>query len=88
VPQSAGCDLQLGGSLRRILNPQAMPALLLDIIGEEAESPDRMVGDLLDYSRPVQPALQPVAPAALRGAIRVGAPAGGRRRGKRRRTVG
>ena len=48
------------GSLRRILNPQGDAALLLDIIGEEADRLNRMVGDLLDYSRPVQPALQPV----------------------------
>jgi len=30
------------------------------IVGEEADRLNRMVGDLLDYSRPVQPALQPV----------------------------
>src|SRR5438270_677041 len=48
------------GSLRRILKPQGDTALLLDIIGEEADRLNRMVGDLLDYSRPVQPALQPV----------------------------
>jgi len=48
------------GSLRRILNPQGDAALLLDIIGEEADRLNRMVGDLLDYSRPVQPSLQPV----------------------------
>ncbi len=48
------------GSLKRILNPQGDAALLFDIIGEEADRLNRMVGDLLDYSRPVQPALQPV----------------------------
>jgi signal transduction histidine kinase len=48
------------GSLKRILKPQGDTALLLDIIGEEADRLNRMVGDLLDYSRPVQPALQPV----------------------------
>jgi len=48
------------GSLRRIVKPQGDAALLLDIIGEEADRLNRMVGDLLDYSRPVQPALQPV----------------------------
>jgi signal transduction histidine kinase len=48
------------GSLRRILKPQGDAALLLDIVGEEADRLNRMVGDLLDYSRPVQPALQPV----------------------------
>jgi signal transduction histidine kinase len=48
------------GSLRRILKPEGDAALLLDIIGEEADRLNRMVADLLDYSRPVQPALQPV----------------------------
>jgi signal transduction histidine kinase len=48
------------GSLRRILKPQGDAALLLDIVGEEADRLNRMVADLLDYSRPVQPALQPV----------------------------
>jgi len=48
------------GSLKRILSPQGDAALLFDIIGEEADRLNRMVGDLLDYSRPVQPALQPV----------------------------
>ncbi|HZX94067.1 MAG TPA: GAF domain-containing protein [Myxococcales bacterium] len=48
------------GSLRRILKPQGDAALLLDIVGEEADRLNRMVGDLLDYSRPVQPALEPV----------------------------
>jgi signal transduction histidine kinase len=31
-----------------------------DIIDEEADRLNRMVGDLLDYSRPVQPSLEPV----------------------------
>jgi signal transduction histidine kinase len=48
------------GSLRRILRPQGDAALLLDIVGEEADRLNHMVGDLLDYSRPVQPALEPV----------------------------
>ena len=48
------------GSLKRILKPEGDAALLLDIIGEEADRLNRMVGDLLDYSRPVQPSLQPV----------------------------
>jgi signal transduction histidine kinase len=48
------------GSLRRILKPEGDAALLLDIVGEEADRLNRMVGDLLDYSRPIQPALQPV----------------------------
>ncbi len=48
------------GSLQRLLKPQGDVALLLDIVGEEADRLNRMVGDLLDYSRPVQPSLQPV----------------------------
>ncbi|MCA1825700.1 MAG: ATP-binding protein [Myxococcales bacterium] len=48
------------GSLKRILKPEGDAALLLDIIGEEADRLNGMVGALLDYSRPVQPALQPL----------------------------
>jgi len=48
------------GSLRRILKPQGDTELLLNIVGEEADRLNHMVGDLLDYSRPVQPALEPV----------------------------
>jgi len=43
-----------------LLKPQGDDvALLLDIVGEEADRLNRMVGDLLDYSRPVRPALEP-----------------------------
>jgi signal transduction histidine kinase len=48
------------GSLKRLLKPAGDVALLLDIIGEEAERLNGMVGALLDYSRPVQPSLQPL----------------------------
>ena len=48
------------GSLRRLLKPQGDVALLIDIVGEEADRLNRMVGDLLDYSRPVRPALEPL----------------------------
>ncbi len=48
------------GSLRRLLKPQGDVALLLGIVGEEADRLNRMVGDLLDYSRPVRPALEPL----------------------------
>ena len=48
------------GSLRRLLKPQGDVALLIDIVGEEADRLNRMVGDLLDYSRPVLPALEPL----------------------------
>src|SRR6185436_17026701 len=48
------------GTLRRLLKPQGDVSLLLDIVGEEADRLNRMVGDLLDYSRPVRPALEPL----------------------------
>ena len=48
------------GSLRRLLKPRGDVALLIDIVGEEADRLNRMVGDLLDYSRPVRPALEPL----------------------------
>jgi signal transduction histidine kinase len=49
------------GSLKRLLQPQGDVRLLLDIVGEEADRLNRMVGDLLDYSRPLRPSLQAVA---------------------------
>jgi PAS domain S-box-containing protein len=48
------------GTLQKLLRPQGDVALLLDIVGEEADRLNRMVGDLLDYSRPVQPAMEPL----------------------------
>lgn len=54
------------GSLRRILRPEGDAALLFGIVEEEADRLNRMVGDLLDYSRPIQLSLQPVQ---LRGLI-------------------
>jgi len=53
------------GSLRRLVEPKGDVKLLLDILSEESERLNHMVGDLLDYSRPIQPALQPVALAPL-----------------------
>ncbi len=52
-------------SLRRMLRPEGNVGLLLGIIGEEADRLNRMVNDLLDYSRPYKPALQPVSLAPL-----------------------
>jgi len=49
------------GSLKRLLQPAGDVRLLLDIVGEEADRLNRMVGDLLDYSRPLRPTLQPLA---------------------------
>lgn len=43
------------GSLRRLCNGQEEPALLLDIVAEEAERLRRLVGDLLEFARPPAP---------------------------------
>ncbi|WP_338870379.1 ATP-binding protein [Myxococcus stipitatus] len=45
-------------SLRRLLEPAGDAAMLLDILGEESDRLNRMVGDLLDYTRPRDPVLQ------------------------------
>ncbi|RYZ38502.1 MAG: GAF domain-containing protein [Myxococcaceae bacterium] len=45
-------------SLRRILKPEGDAAMLLDIVGEESDRLNRMVGALLDYTRPRNPVLQ------------------------------
>jgi signal transduction histidine kinase len=55
------------GSLRRLLKPQGDVALLLDIVGEEADRLNRMVGDLLHYARPVRPDLEPLPLRPLLG---------------------
>jgi len=47
------------GSLRRLLRPAGDAKLLLDIVGEEAERLNRIVGDLLDFARPSTPQLRP-----------------------------
>lgn len=46
------------GSIRRMLQPTGDAAMLLDIVGEEADRLDRIVGDLLDFARPHEPALE------------------------------
>jgi len=51
------------GSLRRLVKPERNAEMLLDIVGEEADRLNRIVGDLLDYVRPL--AVEP-APTALR----------------------
>ena len=53
------------GGLKRLLQPSGDVRLLLDIVGEEADRLNRMVGDLLDYSRPLRPAVQPVQAQAV-----------------------
>ncbi|QRK12773.1 GAF domain-containing protein [Archangium violaceum] len=45
-------------SLRRMLKPDGDAAMLLDILAEESDRLNRMVGDLLDYTRPREPILQ------------------------------
>jgi PAS domain S-box-containing protein len=44
-------------SLRRMLKPEGDPAMLLDILAEESDRLNRMVGDLLDFTRPREPML-------------------------------
>lgn len=46
--------------LRRLLERRGDVALLLDIIGDEADRLNRMVADLLNYGRPVRPDLEPL----------------------------
>ncbi|NTX06064.1 MULTISPECIES: ATP-binding protein [unclassified Myxococcus] len=45
-------------SLRRLLEPAGDAGMLLDILGEESDRLNRIVGDLLDYTRPRNPVLQ------------------------------
>jgi signal transduction histidine kinase len=47
------------GSLRRLVRPTGDAKLLLDIVGEEADRLNRIVGDLLDFARPSTPELRP-----------------------------
>src|SRR5438132_5632901 len=49
------------GGLKRLLQPSGDVRLLLDMVAEEADRLNRMVGDLLEYSRPLRPAVQAVA---------------------------
>ncbi len=46
-------------SLRRLLKVEGDSAMLLDILSEESDRLNRMVADLLDYTRPRDPILQP-----------------------------
>lgn len=48
------------GSLRRLVSDEAGDArVLLDILSEEAARLNHIVGDLLDFARPVMPAVRP-----------------------------
>lgn len=42
-------------SLKKLLRPEGDARMLLEIIGEEADRLNRMVGDLLDFARPSTP---------------------------------
>ncbi len=62
------------GSLRRLLRPSGDAKMLLDIVGEEADRLNRIVGDLLDFARPSTPQLRPeplerVVEEAVRAAL-------------------
>jgi signal transduction histidine kinase len=47
------------GSLRRLVRPRGDARMLFDIVEEEAERLNRIVGDLLDFARPSTPELRP-----------------------------
>jgi PAS domain S-box-containing protein len=47
------------GSLRRLVRPAGDARMLFDIVEEEAERLNRIVGDLLDFARPSTPELRP-----------------------------
>jgi PAS domain S-box-containing protein len=47
------------GTIRRLVQPSGDAKMLLDIVGEEADRLNRIVGDLLDFARPVTPRLRP-----------------------------
>ncbi len=47
------------GSLRRLVKPEGDALTLFDIVGEEADRLNRIVGDLLDFARPAPPQLRP-----------------------------
>jgi len=46
------------GSLRKLIQPEGDAQVLLDIMSEEAERLNHIVSDLLDFARPISPALR------------------------------
>jgi signal transduction histidine kinase len=46
------------GSLHNLLRPEGDARLLLEVIQEEADRLNRIVGDLLDFARPAEPAIR------------------------------
>ena len=57
-------------SLDRALKPEGDAAMLLGIVGEEADRLNRIVGDLLDFARPSEPALQPEPLGAVLASVK------------------
>ena len=47
------------GRLRRLVRPEGDAKMLFDIVAEEADRLNRIVGELLDFARPSRPALRP-----------------------------
>jgi PAS domain S-box-containing protein len=47
------------GSLRRLVHPRGDAKMLFDIVEEEADRLNRIVGDLLDFARPSTPEVRP-----------------------------
>ncbi len=47
------------GSLRRLLRPKGDAKMLLEMMGEEADRLNRIVGDLLDFAKPTPALLRP-----------------------------
>jgi two-component system, NtrC family, sensor histidine kinase HydH len=59
-------------ALKRLLQPVGEPAHLFEIIDEEAERIDTIVGDLLEFARPHAPELKPESlPLMIAGAVKV-----------------
>lgn len=52
-------------ALRKLLKVTGDAAMLLGIVGEEADRLNRIVGDLLDFARPSEPALAPESLGAV-----------------------
>lgn len=46
------------GSLRRLLSPEGDAKILIDMLAEESDRLNRMVGELLDFARPNAPAFE------------------------------
>ncbi len=59
VRNPLGAVFNAVGALRRILRPEGEPRMLLDIVGEEADRLNAIVGDLLDFARPSKPSIRP-----------------------------